>query len=194
MRRVPIVLAVPLVALVVGSIGRGPATAGQATRVTVGDPAQIFDDPSLPHAVHLHQGVCDNLTEESVDLPDALLRAGAVVGGVGTSPVLSSVTTVEGRPVETSIDDLLAAPWLVAVHFSRYEGMVERGLAHGQTHVACGEIGGERLADGSLAVALRQQNGSGYAGVAYLTPDPDDPARTNVAIFLVPGSGAPGSG
>ena len=41
-------------------------------------------------------------------------------------------------------------------------------------------------ADGSLAIGLREVNGSGYTGTAYLMPDPSDPGRTQIWVFVSP--------
>lgn len=53
--------------------------------------------------------------------------------------------------------------------------------------VACGEIGGPRRADGSVIIGLREQHDSGLNGIAYLAPDPADPSRTQVSLFLAAG-------
>lgn len=186
MRRPPLSLAALALALVVLS----PAAAQDPTPQTVGDPAQIMDDPSRPHAADLRQGTCDRFGADHHVLPDATFPTGPGEGAAPVTPVLSSVTAVGGRPVEVSIDALLAEAWSVGVRFANDQALLVQGRTVEETYIACGEVGGVRLADGSLALALRQRNGSGYAGVAYLTPDPADPARTHVAVFLVPGAAA----
>lgn len=80
--------------------------------------------------------------------------------------------------IAVSLEQLLAAEHAIHVHQSREQmGSV----------VACGEIGGPRRADGSVIVGLREQHGSGLSGIAYLAPDPADPGRTQVSLFLAAG-------
>ena len=160
----------------------GTAATGARATPTAGTP-QAADDPAAPHAAHLHKGTCDVTTHEHYALPDAAVPAGQSEGAAA-SPVLSSVTAAERRSLATGIDELLGDPWMVGVHYPRYQRLIAQGLALEETYVACGEIGGVRLGDGSLAVALRERNGSGYGGVAHFAPHPDDPSRTNVEIFL----------
>jgi hypothetical protein len=48
--------------------------------------------------------------------------------------------------------------------------------------VACGEIGGVRSEGGSLVIKLSERNGSGFSGIAFLTPG--DPGTTGASVFL----------
>lgn len=73
-------------------------------------------------------------------------------GASSSYPVARSTTSIRVK-----LDDLLAKPHAVVVR----AGASDNGL------IACGDIGGVLL-NGSVAFGLREQNGSGYAGVAHL--------------------------
>lgn len=102
-----------------------------------------------------------------------------------------------GRPVdavpETSFttvfapfDDLAADPHLIAI--SALDDETEL--------VACGDIAGVLTGSGDLVVPLRELNDSGFAGVAYLSPD-SSTDQTGVSVFLVEGladEGTPAAG
>lgn len=151
--------------------------------------------------VHIHIGTCDELGEVVAPLTD-LLAAGdegadgnvlddaagtpddalddtgdaddgladLVDGPSDPIPVEVSVTTVD-----IALDELLAADHAINAHLS-YDEI--------DTYVACGDIGGERLADGAIAIGLRELEGSGFAGIAYLAPNAGDPSQTDVSVFL----------
>ena len=53
--------------------------------------------------------------------------------------------------------------------------------------ILSGAIGGVLNANGNLVIGLAEQNGSGYAGIAYVEPDPDDPAQTLVSLLIAEG-------
>jgi hypothetical protein len=79
--------------------------------------------------------------------------------------------------IDVSLDDLLATSHAINAHDSA-EKM--------DAYIVCGEIGGPRRADGSVAIGLREVNGSGYEGIAYLTPNAGDPTMTDVWVFVAP--------
>lgn len=60
--------------------------------------------------------------------------------------------------IRVSLDDLLAKPHAIVV----------RSGGTSDEEIVCGDIGGF-LADGELALGLRERNGSGYAGTAHLS-------------------------
>ena len=62
--------------------------------------------------------------------------------------------------------------------------------ADGESTIACGEIGGTLTDDGNLVVGLREENGSGLAGIALLAPSVVDPATTDVSVYLASGLAA----
>lgn len=95
------------------------------------------------------------------------IRAFQASGGEFVGPEDASV--VEGSEdsnIGTGLATLLAEPHVIAVFES--EGS--------DTIIACGSIGGFASADDDtdLAVGLREQNDSGFAGIALLDDDDDD--------------------
>lgn len=108
----------------------------------------------------------DDNADDSDDGDDTADDGGARSGGEFVGPDDASV--VEGSEdsnIGTTLDALLAEPHVIAVFES--DGS--------ETIIACGSIGGFASADDDdLAVGLREQNGSGFAGVALLDDDDDD--------------------
>ncbi|MCC6790636.1 MAG: hypothetical protein IT336_03070 [Thermomicrobiales bacterium] len=130
--------------------------------------------PIVGRPVHLHQGVCGALDPDwSIGLTDLTTPvAGAA------EIVLATVAEASYTVVDISLGELLDGDYAINAHPSR-EQM--------RPFVACGEIGGPIRADGSVVVGIREQNGSGLTGIAYLIPDPTDPDRTRISVFLAPG-------
>lgn len=127
---------------------------------------------------HIHAGSCDALDPNPLfPLTNVALATGDVSGNDAATTAESSFTTLD-----VALDDILADDHAVNVHLSPEEADV---------YVACGEIGGTREADGSLAIVLREQNASGLTGVANLVPDPNNRGRTQVSVFLLGGETPP---
>ena len=137
----------------------------------------LAQDPAIPaHPAHIHEGTCDDLNpaplqplsmvsvlmndsdEEGANTPQGVLTASRVL-----------LSSTEG--VELSMEDILAGAHAINIHLSEAEI---------DTYIACGEIGGVTV-EGDLYVGLRDVEGSGYSGVAWLSEDGDN---TNVDIFL----------
>jgi len=125
--------------------------------------------------VHVHAGTCDAIGASLFQLygagadvsPDGTpIPAGAVVGLVPFKGVAGNATTIDA-----AMPDLVAARHAIAVD--------ESDAASAQI-VARGVIGGQLLGD-DLPVALREENGSGQAGIALLRADAE---RTVVTILL----------
>ncbi len=99
-----------------------------------------------------------------------------------TSPSIGSdfATVVEASylVINLSFQELIAGEHSITVHASH---------AQMQPFVACGEIGGPPRNDGSIVVGLRELNGSGLTGIAYLRPDPTNANRTQISVFLAAG-------
>jgi hypothetical protein len=130
-------------------------------------------EPVVARPAHIHRGTCDHLASEPrYDLTDLTVPTAEAEGAKEAAVAEASVSVID-----VSIDALLATDYSVHVHAS-HDNL--------RTYVACGEIGGARRADGSLAVGLREVNGSGYEGIAYLAPDADDPGKTDVWVFIAP--------
>jgi hypothetical protein len=144
--------------------------------VPFADEAPIESLTPTPAAVegrpaHIHRGTCGRLRRDPhYDLSDLTANEGKWVGSRQTTIAEMSITVIDA-----SIDDLTSVRWSINVH-----GDEETN----QGYLVCGEIGGVPSADGSLAIGLREVNGSGYTGTAYLMPDPSDPGRTQVWVFI----------
>jgi hypothetical protein len=128
----------------------------------VGRPAQV------------RAGGCGAALDKKAGTPlnDVLAPHGDSFGQSQAATAESSFTTIA-----VSLDDLLAADHAVVVTRSPDEPEV----------IACGEIGGGLTDVGALVVGLREQNGSGFAGVAVLAANVTDPATTDVSLFLAAG-------
>ena len=109
---------------------------------------------------------------------DGVSTAGALPVGAGTAtPVAASTTTVP-----LSISDLVAADHAIVVHAS---------AADMGTYLVCGDVGGLTMGDADLPIGLAPVNGSGYAGVAWLSDSGD--GSTLVRVLLTrPGAGTSG--
>jgi hypothetical protein len=124
--------------------------------------------PVVGRPVHVHTGTCDDLSREPrYNLTD-LATPNGTPEGASEATVAETAFTV----IDVPLDELLAGDWSITAHRDRKDAWV---------YVACGELGGPRDADGRIAAGLREQNGSGLTGIAYLVSDPEDPERTRVA-------------
>ncbi len=157
-----------------GGAGIGSAVAQDATP----DPEARSSPPATGEEAgrpaHIHSGTCEG-------------------GGVG--PIVQALNNVaapegdaegqeQGVTAESSftsvplaLEDILAVDHVINVHLSGEEF---------ETYIACGEIGGVRDDAGNLAIALKEANNSGFAGVAYLSQG-EDGVSTGVTVFLVEG-------
>ena len=129
----------------------------------------------LAHPAHIHVGTCDALDPNPLfPLSNVAVLTGSQLGsGTAIQPEISATT------IDAPLADLVAGAHAINVH-DRASNL--------QLYIACGEIAGIPLADGSLPIVLGEQNASGYRGVAHLRPNPTNPARTDVAVFLTGGS------
>jgi len=118
----------------------------------------------------IHAGVCgdDDLGESVADLEIPAAAEGEREGSESATVAESSFTTVP-----LALDALLADDHSVSVAASEDD----------DTSIACGEIGGARTPEGSLIIVLRQQDDSGYGGIAFFAPNAADPGQTDVSLF-----------
>ena len=106
---------------------------------------------------HIHHGTCGRLRREPHhDLTDLTTTEGKWIGSRQTTIAEMSMTVIDA-----SIEELTATRWAINVHGDKETN---------GGYLVCGEIGGVPNADGSLAIGLREVNGSGYTGTAYLAP------------------------
>jgi uncharacterized cupredoxin-like copper-binding protein len=152
-----------MVALIL--LGGGLGTAGQGS-------AQE-GSPSRPS--HIHEGDCDE--PGSVVNPLTFLT---VPGGAtsGNSDAVLAEAAFSNIPL--TLDQMLATDHSLKVHLSAEQIEV---------YLVCGDIGGAVDADGALIVGLKEQDGSGYTGIAYLVPAANG---TNISVMIakvLPGGG-----
>jgi uncharacterized cupredoxin-like copper-binding protein len=123
---------------------------------------------------HIHAGTCDTLDPNpAFPLTNVAGVTGTASGPAAATPVETSFTTVA-----VDLATLLASENAINVHLSPEEADV---------YIACGEIGGVLDGAGALSIGLRQQNDSGFSGIAFLSPNAADPAQTDVSVFLAEG-------
>lgn len=130
--------------------------------------------PARP--VEIVAGTCDESGEPVAELTEATFPEGDRVGQAGATVSETSFTGVD-----LLLDDLLADPHAVVVRPS---------AARPEDLLACGEIGGVFDELGAVVIGLGQRAGSGYAGIAFLSPD-DENGQTNVSVFVAPDAGGP---
>jgi hypothetical protein len=129
----------------------------------------------LAHPAHIHLGTCATLDPRPLfPLSNVAVLSGTPLGAGAAVQPETSVTTVDA-----ALADLVAGSHAINVH-DRASNL--------RLYIACGNIAGIPLADGSLPIVLGEQNASGYRGVALLRPNPTNPARTDVTLFLTGGS------
>ncbi len=166
----------------VATIGVVSSRAQDATPV-----AQEQVSVSAEHSALIHTGNCETLDPNPLALLASVIFAGSEEDD-GATPVaegspeagtaMGSTTAIESghstTNVPLSLADILAAEHAIIVHLSPEQADV---------YVTCGAIGGEPDANGDLFIGLREQNGSGIAGIAWLH-DNGDGASTTVTIMI----------
>jgi hypothetical protein len=191
---------IALALLGVVTVGTLSSRAQDATPVSGDQPAQAGTE--LP--AHIHAGNCETLDPnplqplasimftnvEAADAdtpatPDAGMASPAAAATPvtdGSPPAAStsmgSAMAIEGGHSTTNVPlplaDILGAEHAINVHLSPEQPEV---------YVACGAIGGEPDENGDLFIGLREQNGSGISGIAWLH-DNGDGASTTVTVML----------
>lgn len=130
---------------------------------------------------HIHVGSCPEVGDVVAPLNNLTSPSGTT-SDVGTP---ADMAMARGIPAEYSwtnvplaLEDILAGEHAINVHESN-ENI--------QTYIACGDIGGTVDADGTLVIGLAEVDGSGFSGIAVLTSNADDPATTDVSVFIAEG-------
>ncbi len=124
-------------------------------------------------AAEIHAGTCADLGDVDVILAPVLAAQGPAVG---LDVAIEAETG--GGTVAYPLDVLIDEPHAVVVRTSS---------AADSEIVACGEIGGVDNDDGALAVGLKEVDGSGFVGIAYLAYNAADGSATDVSVFLAEG-------
>jgi hypothetical protein len=162
--------------------GASGALAQEATPI---EAAGVAD---APRPAHIHVGSCPDVGEGVAPLNDLMGAAGAddtaAAIAAGVIPVQASCTTVP-----LALEDIL--PGEHAINGPESAENIER-------YIACGDLSGMVDVNGSLIVGLREVHGSGYAGIAVLTPSAQT-GSTDVTVFVAQnltsgGDGAQGGG
>ena len=127
--------------------------------------------PFIGRPVFITEGTCGDLDDEPLFDLSGLTTPEADVSGSEFATVVESSYTV----IDISLDELLDGDHVINAVIADDD----------RDFVACGEIGGPVRPDGSLIVGLREAEGSGLSGVAYLSPASG--GQTAISIFLAPG-------
>lgn len=135
------------------------------------------EEPSPPRPSHVHEGDCDEPGGVIQGLTPLTVPSGPTAGN--DEAVLAEAAF---SSIPLSVDEMLASDHSLKVHLSSEQIDV---------YLACGDIGGALDADGALIVGLKEQDGSGYTGIAYLVPNANGQTSVSVMIAKVlPGGGA----
>lgn len=166
-------------ALIPGLLMGGSAIAQEAS------PGATPTGPSEGYPVAIHQGTCDDLTEQPKFTMDNANTIGADsdngddIETVGNGPAIPMVMSVSGK-IDSTLDDLANDINAIVVHKSADE--------YDQI-VACGNIAGVKD-DGKVVVALNSQNDSSIVGIAIVNQDNsgvldlgDDQVGVTVYVF-----------
>lgn len=139
---------------------------GLAGMVAGGASAGAQDDtPARPS--HIHGGDCDEPGEVIRPLTSLTVPSGEVAGNSDAVLAEAAFTTIP-----LSLPEMLEEDHSLKVHLS-----AERI----ETYLACGDIGGAVDANGALIVGLKELDGSGYTGIAYLVPSG---SQTLVSVMI----------
>jgi uncharacterized cupredoxin-like copper-binding protein len=137
----------------------------------------LAQEASPPRPSHIHAGDCDELKEVVQPLTALTVPSENVRGNADAVVAEAAFTNIP-----QTLDELLASDHSVKVHLSKDEITV---------YLVCGDIGGAVDANGALIVGLKELDGSGYTGIAYLAPGPNGGTDVSVMIAKVlPGGGA----
>lgn len=131
----------------------------------------LAQEASPPRPSHIHSGDCDELGEVIQPLTSLTEPAGETLGN-GDAVVAEAAFT----SIPQTLDELLAEDHALKVHLSKEQI---------QTYLACGDIGGRLDANGALIVGMKELDGSGYAGIAYLQPAANGTTSVSVMIAKV---------
>jgi len=131
----------------------------------------LAQEASPPRPSHIHSGDCDELGEVIQPLTSLTVPAGETLGN-GDAVVAEAAFT----SIPQTLDELLAEDHALKVHLSKEQI---------QTYLACGDIGGRLDANGALIVGMKELDGSGYAGIAYLQPAANGTTSVSVMIAQV---------
>lgn len=135
----------------------------------------LAQEASPPRPSHIHVGDCDELGAVIQPLTSLTVPGGETLGN-GDAVVAEAAFT----SIPLTLDALLAEDHALKVHLSKEKI---------ETYLACGDIGGTLDANGALIVGMKELDGSGYAGIAYLEEQPNGTTSVSVMIAkVIPGA------
>lgn len=158
-------------------LGAAVATGGAGVMAQDATPVASPVAGAEVRPAHIHAGSCPDVGEVVAPLSELSTSAG-MTGGSDTSmgemargiPAEYSFTTVD-----VPLDVIMDGEHAINIH----ESAENIG-----NYIACGDLAGTVDANGSLAVGLRELNGSGYSGIALLSPNATDANSTDVWVFI----------
>jgi hypothetical protein len=127
----------------------------------------LAQDASPPRPSHVHEGDCDEPGGVIQSLTALTVPTGPTAGNDEAVLAEAAFSTIP-----LTIDEMLATDHSLKVHLSADQIDV---------YLVCGDIGGALDADGALIVGLKEQDGSGYTGIAYLVPGANG---TNISVMI----------
>ncbi len=139
-----------------------PATDGSTEGATAGDG---------PHPAHIHTGACPEPGDVVEPLADVMQPTTEMVGEGAEQVPIELSTTVVGL----ALQDILGGEHAINVHQSAEASDV---------YIACGDIGSEMTGADSTAIVLKEQNGSGHSGFAWLTDQGDGSTRVDIIMTM----------
>jgi hypothetical protein len=133
------------------------AVVALAGSLLVSATGSVAQSAGIDRPAALRTGTCAAPGELVTTLSNLVVTEGDPQGQSTAMPVEQS-----GTIVPTSVSSLLETNHIVTV---------QKSIAEPDVIVACGDVGGTRNPDGTLAVGMVGMNGSGLSGIVYFTPN-----------------------
>jgi hypothetical protein len=148
--------------------------AGTGIQMTAAQDATPATGEAAGRPAHIHSGSCAK--GQLGDIVQPLTSLTKSQGpSQGQNAAVAAETSFTNVPL--TLDQILAADHAINIHRSQDKI---------QDYIACGEIGGTIDPNGSLVIGLKEQNNSGFTGIAVLTPNADG-VSTDVSVFIAKG-------
>lgn len=152
------------------------ALVGALLLTFLGGVSGLAQDASPPRPSHIHEGDCDEPGAVIQPLTSLTVPGGEVLGNSDAVVAEAAFTSIP-----QTLAELLAEDHSLKVHLSQEQIEI---------YLACGDIGGALDANGALIVGMKEQDGSGYAGIAYLEEQGNGTTSVSVMIAqVIPGAG-----
>jgi len=178
---VPVAFAVALLLL-----GASLFVGGRMSSAQDASPTAMAGATTEDHPAHIHSGTCTALGDvvypltnvSAADMmasPMATMESSPMAGmDTGTPEAdMGTLVATSTTTVQTTIKDLTGEQYAINVHES---------ADNIQNYIACGEITGTAT-NNMLKVELKELNGSGYHGEAWLTDNGDNSVTVMIKLF-----------